>query len=46
MEEEKGKHEDKMEAPGTFVLSIIFLAAFIVIWFAHFKWLIEIWGVR
>lgn len=44
--EEKEKHENKMEAPGTFALSIIFLAAFVIMWFAHLKWLLEIWGVK
>ncbi|MBI3752899.1 MAG: hypothetical protein HY266_02490 [Deltaproteobacteria bacterium] len=46
MAEEKEKRKDKMEAPGTFALSIIFLVAFIIIWFAHLKWLIEVWGVK
>lgn len=34
---------DKFEAPGVFVLAIIFLVTFIVIWLAHAKWLTDIW---
>ncbi len=40
------KHGEEMEAPGVFVLSLIFLAVFVIIWFAHLKWLVEIWGVE
>lgn len=39
-------HGKEMEAPGVFVLSLIFLAVFIVIWFAHLKWLLDVWGVQ
>jgi len=34
------------EAPGTFVVSLIFLALFILVYFINFKWLAGIWGVR
>ncbi len=40
------KHSEEMEAPGVFVLSLIFLAVFIIIWFAHLKWLMGIWNVE
>lgn len=39
-------HDDEMHAPGVFVLALIFLAVFVVIWFAHLKWLMDIWGVQ
>lgn len=39
-------HRDEMEAPGVFVLALIFLATFVVIWFAHVKWLGEVWLVQ
>ena len=39
-------HKDDMHAPGVFVLSLVFLAVFIVIWFAHLKWLMDIWTIR
>jgi hypothetical protein len=40
------RHKDEMEAPGVFVLSLVFLGIFIVIWWAHYKWLAEVWGVQ
>ena len=39
-------HKNVVEAPGVFVLSLIFLAVFIIIWLAHLKWLMDLWGVR
>lgn len=39
-------HDKEMHAPGVFVLSLIFLAVFVVIWFAHVKWLSNVWGVQ
>lgn len=39
-------HANEMEAPGVFVLSLIFLAVFIIIWFAHLKWLLDLWGIQ
>lgn len=38
-------NQDEMEAPGVFVLALIFLATFIIIWLAHLKWLGGVWGV-
>jgi len=40
------KHTETMEAPGVFVLSLVFLAVFIIIWLAHLKWLVDLWGVK
>lgn len=40
------RHREEMEAPGVFVLSLIFLATFILIWYMHYKWLAEVWGVQ
>ncbi len=40
------KHGDIIEAPGVLVLSFIFLILFVIIWFAHLKWLLEIWAVE
>lgn len=40
------KHGEHMEAPGVFVLGLIFLATFMIAWFAHLKWLVEVWNVR
>lgn len=39
-------HSDEMLAPGVLVLSFIFLITFIVIWFLHLKWILELWGVE
>lgn len=39
-------HRDTIEAPGMFVIALIFLATFMIAWFAHFKWLSEVWPVR
>lgn len=40
------RHKEEIEAPGVFVLSLIFLAVFIITWLAHLKWLMDIWGVQ
>lgn len=40
------RESKEMHAPGVFVLSFIFLAVFIIIWWAHYKWLAEVWGVQ
>lgn len=40
------RHKDTIEAPGVLVLSLIFLAVFIITWWAHYKWLSEVWGVQ
>ncbi|WKZ31999.1 MAG: hypothetical protein QY316_08720 [Thermodesulfobacteriota bacterium] len=42
----KQDHRDIIEAPGVFVLALIFLVVFIVIWFVHLKWLTDVWGVQ
>jgi len=39
-------HTQEIEAPGMLVLALIFLAVFIIIWFVHLKWLMDIWGVQ
>lgn len=38
--------KNEMEAPGVFVIAIVFLVVFIVVWFAHLKWLANVWEVR
>ena len=40
------ENKDKLEAPGTFVLALVFLAVFIIIWFAHLKWLGNLWTIK
>ncbi|MEE9615134.1 MAG: hypothetical protein V3W31_09365 [Thermodesulfobacteriota bacterium] len=40
------RHEEEMEAPGTFVISLIFLALFVLSWLAHLKWITTLWGVK
>ena len=40
------ENKDKLEAPGTFVLALVFLAVFIIIWFAHLKWLGNLWVIK
>lgn len=40
------RHRDQMEAPGVFVLALIFLAVFIITWVIHLKWLSVVWGVQ
>ena len=39
------RHREEMEAPGVFVLALIFLAVFVVIWFLHLKWILDLWKV-
>jgi cytochrome c oxidase subunit 1 len=34
------------EAPGTFVLALIFLAVFILYYFLNWKWLASLWPIR
>lgn len=43
---EDEQHRNKIEAPGTLALSLIFLVVFMVLWFLHFKWLVEVWWVE
>jgi cytochrome c oxidase subunit 1 len=33
------------EAPGTFILALIFLVAFIIYYFLNWKWLASVWPV-
>ena len=42
---ERDDHANRVEAPGTLVLSFIFLAIFIILWILHFKWIGEIWKI-
>jgi cytochrome c oxidase subunit I len=37
---------NKFEAPGTLVLTIIFLSAFLVFYFLNWKWLSAIWEIQ
>lgn len=39
-------HKEKFEAPGTFVLALVFLAVFIVVYVVNFKLLSNIWEIR
>lgn len=34
------------EAPGTFVLALIFLATFVIIYALNFKWLGSLWELK
>ena len=34
---------DEFHAPGVLVLAIIFLITFIVVWYAHLKWIGGLW---
>jgi cytochrome c oxidase subunit 1 len=34
------------EAPGTFVLAMVFLVAFIIYYFLNWKWLSNVWPVH
>ena len=40
------ENKDKMEAPGVFVLALVFLAVFIIVWFVHLKWLGNLWIIK
>lgn len=44
--DEKVKDDEKFGAPGTFVLALIFLATFVVIYFANFKYLSSLWWLK
>ena len=41
MEEKRGG----FEAPGTFILAVIFLIVFIIYYFLNWKWLASVWPV-
>lgn len=46
---DEAKHEEKEEdhrAPGTLVLTLVFLACFALYYFANWKALAELWHVR
>lgn len=45
-EDEKIKDDEKFGAPGTFVLALIFLATFVAIYFANFKYLSTLWWLK
>ncbi len=40
------RSEGKFVAPGTFVLTLVFLATFLVFFWLNWKWLAATWGVR
>lgn len=44
--EETTPHKRKYEAPGTLVLTIIFLVTFLVFYFLNWKWLAAIWEIQ
>ncbi|NUM50047.1 MAG: cbb3-type cytochrome c oxidase subunit I [Flavobacteriales bacterium] len=44
--EERTPHKRKYEAPGTLVLTIIFLVTFLVFYFLNWKWLAAIWEIQ
>ena len=39
-------NDGKFHAPGVFVLALIFLVTFVVIWYAHLKWLSGLWDLK
>lgn len=44
---DEAQHDDeKHETPGTFVLTLVFLAAFATYYFANWKALADLWQVR
>lgn len=38
-------NDDEFHAPGTLVIAIIFLITFIVVWYAHLKWVTGLWEI-
>lgn len=38
--------DKKLQAPGTFVLAIIFLITFVAVYFLNLKYLSSIWEIR
>lgn len=42
----KAEHDDNHHTPGTFVLTLIFLASFAIYYFANWKALADVWHVR
>ncbi|MBV6442504.1 MAG: cytochrome c oxidase subunit I [Haliscomenobacteraceae bacterium CHB4] len=41
----EGKRQGKYEAPGTLILTLAFLATFLILFFLNWKWLAATWGV-
>ena len=39
-------HKEGFEAPGTFVIALVFLAVFAVVYVANYKLLTNIWYIR
>ena len=39
-------HKEGFEAPGTFVIALVFLAVFVVVYVVNFKLLSNIWEIR
>lgn len=35
--------DGKFHAPGVLVLACIFLVTFIIVWYAHLKWIADLW---
>lgn len=40
------EHKEGFEAPGTFVIALVFLAIFAVVYVVNFKLLSNIWMIR
>ena len=40
------ENKNGFEAPGTFVMAVIFLAVFIIYYVLNWKWLTAVWPVR
>ncbi|HHT9145964.1 MAG: hypothetical protein Q7J31_16585 [Syntrophales bacterium] len=40
------EHKERFEAPGTFVIALVFLAVFAVVYVANYKLLSNIWYIR
>ena len=46
VQDEAHQDGEKHETPGTFVLTLIFLASFAIYYFANWKALADLWQVR
>jgi hypothetical protein len=44
--QESVREEDDHHTPGTMTLALVFLACFVVYYFANWKWLADVWHVR
>lgn len=40
------EHKEGFEAPGTFVIALVFLAVFVVVYVVNFKLLSNIWWIH